>query len=73
MTDGQVHDVVYALFLRNSAILCLLILLWIGQSLSMFVSAWLVVPRVAHTDTCYVVKATPAGLYFGSVASGFRS
>ncbi|KIM61103.1 hypothetical protein SCLCIDRAFT_1216224 [Scleroderma citrinum Foug A] len=56
---------VYALFLRNSAILCLLILLWIGQSLSMFVSAWLVVPRVAHTDTCYVVKATPAGLYFG--------
>lgn len=57
---------VYALFLRNCAILCLLILLWTGQLWSMLVSAWLVVPNVAHTDTCYVMRAPTAGVYFGA-------
>ncbi|KAL4075301.1 hypothetical protein V8B97DRAFT_1562202 [Scleroderma yunnanense] len=57
---------VYALFLRNCWILYILILLWSAQLLSMLVSAWLVIPRVAHTETCFV-KGTPAGsVYFGA-------
>ncbi|KIM60128.1 hypothetical protein SCLCIDRAFT_46558, partial [Scleroderma citrinum Foug A] len=57
---------IYALFLKNSWILSLLILLGIAQLLSMVLSARLVVSNVTYTSTCYVTKPHAASAYFGA-------
>lgn len=59
---------IYALFLKNRWILALLVLLGTSQLASMFVSARLAIPQLAHSNTCYVIKPHPSTIYFGATS-----
>ncbi|KAI6046442.1 hypothetical protein EDC04DRAFT_2630983 [Pisolithus marmoratus] len=55
---------IYALFLKNCAILSILALFLTLQLLSLGASAWLAIPNTKHTETCYVLKPHIDTLYF---------
>lgn len=59
---------IYALFLKNHWVLALLVLLGTSQLASMFVSARLAIPQLAHSDTCYVLKPHASTIYFGATS-----
>ncbi|KAI6168702.1 hypothetical protein EDD17DRAFT_1869359 [Pisolithus thermaeus] len=65
MECALIHRI-YALFNRNSSILFVLVLFCTFQLLALGASAWLAIPNMQHSETCYVLKTNINTIYFAT-------